>query len=373
MQKTVWIKAIEGAWEDKKARITTGMESGVDIILASGSDVELIKSLGKIQVATPGKDGDIEVVGYDGEGDGTLPFPYDVEKSKDLNIIQNSEKKTAAYVKIYSKEYEEFATFLGRHADYLLMTGVDWKIIPFENIIADLQGVEVGLIAEVTSLEDAELAIEILETGVDGVLIDTDDVNEIKKITQAVKDVGKLKFDLKAGTITALSNVGLGDRVCVDTCSLMEIGEGMLVGSTSQGFLLIHSESEESEYVASRPFRVNAGAVHSYIKIGNKTKYLSELKSGDMVSIVDSRDGSVSDSVVGRVKIESRPMTYIEAKYEGRVASAILQNAETIKLVTKEGKPVSITNLKEGDEILLHIDEGARHFGMKIEETIIEK
>jgi len=152
----------------------------------------------------------------------------------------------------------------------------------------------------------------------------------------------------------------------------MQRGEGMLIGSQASGMFLVNSESDDSPYVAARPFRVNAGAVHSYIKIGDKTRYLSELRTGDTVTIVDSK-GKQRDGIVGRIKIESRPLMLIEAKAGDRTLSVILQNAETIKLVGKDGNPISVAKLKKGDEVLVHLEEGARHFGKKIEETIIEK
>lgn len=39
------------------------------------------------------------------------------------------------------------------------------------------------------------------------------------------------------------------------------MGEGMLVGSFARALFLVHSECAESRYIASRPFRVNAGPV----------------------------------------------------------------------------------------------------------------
>jgi 3-dehydroquinate synthase II len=73
----------------------------------------------------------------------------------------------------------------------------------------------------------------------------------------------------------------------------------MLVGSQSKAAFLVQSESEESSYVAARPFRVNAGAVHAYVKVGEKTRYLSELKAGDEVTIVDSEGGTKTAVVAG--------------------------------------------------------------------------
>ena len=63
----------------------------------------------------------------------------------------------------------------------------------------------------------------------------------------------------------------------------------------------------------------------------------------------------------------------IEAVASGQSISTLLQNAETIKLVSPDGQPRAVTDLKVGDEVLVHLEESARHFGMKIEEGIVEK
>ena len=135
---------------------------------------------------------------------------------------------------------------------------------------------------------------------------------------------------------------------------------------------MVHAESEESPYVAARPFRVNAGAVHAYVLTGNKTRYLSELSSGEEVMVVNEQVRP-RKAVVGRVKIERRPLMLVEAEVNGNKLKTILQNAETIKLVKKDGNPISITELKEGDEVLVHYEDAARHFGIRIDETIVEK
>jgi len=147
-------------------------------------------------------------------------------------------------------------------------------------------------------------------------------------------------------------------------------GQGMLVGNTSSGMFLVHSESVENPYVEARPFRVNAGAVHAYVRVpGNKTKYLSEVKSGDKVLVVDSK-GNTLEAIVGRSKIEKRPLMLVEADANGKKISLILQNAETIRLVKPNGKPISIVKVKAGDEVLAYTEDAGRHFGMKIKETI---
>ena len=95
-------------------------------------------------------------------------------------------------------------------------------------------------------------------------------------------------ISLNFGTIKEISTIGIGERVCIDTTSLLQSGEGMLCGSFSNTFTLIHAETIDSEFVPTRPFRVNAGSIHSYILMkDNTTKYISELKSGDEILIVN--------------------------------------------------------------------------------------
>ncbi len=376
--KTTWIKADTGNWDAQKQRITTSLESGVECVLVSEGRVGKVRELGDIMVASPVAEDvmpDIVVVGINGEGDGTQPLPTDLTGSMDIITAEKlaSEGKTVAgYVVIRDKKYEQFAVELGRVCDYLIAVGTDWKVIPLENMIAGLFDEDVAIIAGVQDADEAKLAIETLEHGADGVLIDTDDPSEIKRIARVVERSGIPTVPLQVARVTVVEPRGMGDRVCVDTCSLMSVGEGMLVGSQSNGLFLIQSEAEDSPYVASRPFRVNAGAVHAYAKVGEKTQYLSELSAGDGVTIVNAR-GEQRDGIVGRVKIEKRPLTLVKAEVDGNMITTILQNAETIKLVGADGLPISIANLKVGDEVLVHFEDSARHFGMKIDETIIEK
>ncbi|MDD2613854.1 MAG: 3-dehydroquinate synthase II [Methanosarcina sp.] len=378
-KKSVWIKADEGGWEQQKERITTGLESGADCVLVNPENVEKVRELGNIPVATFGRDNksgaEIVVVGKRGEGDGAKPLPLETQGSLDINaatLLRDKGVAVGGYVVIRDKRYEHFAAELGKVCDFLIVTGTDWKVIPLENLIAELQSYKVKIIFGIKSAEEARLAFQTLEIGADGVLLDSGDPQEIKDTILAARELENESTELESAVITRVDPLGMGDRVCVDTCNLMQKGEGMLIGSQASGMFLVNSESDDSPYVAARPFRVNAGAVHSYIKIGDRTRYLSELQTGDAVTIVDSK-GKQREGIVGRVKIESRPLMLIEAKAGDRTLSAILQNAETIKLVGKDGNPISVAKLKKGDEVLVSLEEGARHFGKKIEETIIEK
>ncbi len=381
MTKEVWYKADEGSWDSRLPLVTAAIESGVDYVLVDHDEVEKVRELGDVGVAawvdpedpSSAGDADVAVVGRDGEGDGTRELPDSAEDGRDGEVLDELDgRSTAAYVRIRDKSYEEYAADLGAYADNVVVVAENWEIIPLENLIADLQGEDADIVAGVEDSEDARTAFETLELGSDAVLLDTEEPGVIKDTVEARDDLESEELELTTGEVTRVEQAEMGDRVCVDTASLMEHGEGMLVGSMSNGLFLVHAETAESPYVASRPFRVNAGAVHSYIRFpGGGTNYLSELESGDEVLIVDE-DGDTREAIVGRSKIERRPMMLLEAEVEGERYRALLQNAETIKLVTPEG-PVAVTDLETGDEVVMYVEDVGRHFGMEVEESVVEK
>jgi 3-dehydroquinate synthase II len=393
MTRSVWVKADDevGEWEQRKRRITAGIEAGVDWVLVDEYDVPRVRELGDVDVAAFRSDADVVdeaeadaadaeadayVVGKDGEGDGTVSMPDDLAGSADLTTLRRRDDRVQGiYTRILDERYEAFAEDAANDAEYTIVVGEDWTIIPLENLIARV-GDDTHLVAGVTSAEEARTAFETLETGADGVLVDSDSPDEIRGAVEARDTAAREQLDLRYAEVTDVERTGMADRVCIDTGSLMDHDEGMLVGSMSRGLFFVHAETAESPYVASRPFRVNAGAVHAYVRTPDGgTKYLAGLRSGDEVQVLDT-DGHTREAIVGRVKIEKRPMFRVEAEVEtedgvDRVET-LLQNAETIKVATREGR-TAVTDLEVGDEVLLHYEDVARHFGETVEESIIEK
>jgi len=386
MTRSVWLKADAevGDWEARKRRITAGLEAGVDWVLVDEEDVERVRELGSVNVAAfhtgdadvmgveeAESEADAYVVGKDGEGDGTVELPSDFSGSADLTTLRRDDRVDGAYVRIFDQEYESFAEGAADDAQYTIVVSENWQIIPLENLIARI-GEETTLVAGVQSAEEAQTAFETLELGADAVLLDSDDPGEIHDTVAARDEAEREQLDLEYAEVTSVEAAGLADRVCVDTGSLMDHDEGMLVGSMSRGLFFVHAETAESPYVASRPFRVNAGAVHAYIRTPDGgTKYLSELASGDEVQVVDT-SGKTREAVVGRAKIEKRPMFRVQAELDGDLIETLIQNAETIKVATREGR-TAVTDLEAGDEVLVYSEQGGRHFGETIDETIIEK
>jgi 3-dehydroquinate synthase II len=329
--KRIWVRV--EPW-DKQLSIAA-LESGADAVVVAEGDTPKVKELGALPTVAP--DGDIK------------PGVH------------------AVFLEIRGKADEEAAATTHLDKTVVLHTS-DWTIIPLENLIAR-RG---NLMVEVADAEQARLMISVMEKGVDGVVLSTRDPQEVRKTVELVHSVLP-KLDLVPATVTAVRSLGVGDRVCVDTVTNMEPGEGMLVGNSGSAFLLVHSETVENPYVATRPFRVNAGAVHAYVLLPDgKTKYLGELKSGDEALIV-RHDGRTQVSYVGRSKIERRPMLLVEAEVGGQPVSLVLQNGETIRLTAPDGQPVSVAALKPGDQVLAHLQRGGRHFGTAVEETISER
>jgi 3-dehydroquinate synthase II len=290
-----------------------------------------------------------------------------------ITQLKKEGQKIAFKVTIKGKEDEVCAAKAAElGVDYVIIDCQDWRVIPLENLIAQGRG-KSKLIARVLTAEEAKIVLEALELGTDGVLLQTSNPSELEKTIKLVKNQ-ILKMLLTTAKVLSVRPIGTGARVCVDTVDLMVTGEGMLVGCQSAGFFLVEAEVAENPYVQSRPFRVNAGpASHYTLTSVQGTRYLSELKAGDEVLIVN-REGKVRTTNVGRSKIEFRPLMLIEAQAEETKIKTILQNAETIRVVTPQAsKPV--TELKAGDEVLVHLAaKGGRHFGISVpEETVIEK
>jgi 3-dehydroquinate synthase II len=325
------------------------------------------------------KDNNIEKVYID---------PLKVEDKDDLKIIYESEladykvynnindlegNDNAGFkINVKSKEDEEIITKAAeKGARFIIIETSDWKIIPLENIIARLEKSNTKIYAMANNAEEVRTMFSVLELGVDGVILNS---NNPLVIRDALSYISNIKIELKPVEVIEVRDLGEGERVCVDTISLLKYGEGMLIGNRSNFLFLIHNESIGSAFTSPRPFRVNAGAVHCYTLMPNgNTKYLSEIESGDEVLIINN-NGDTRRVTVGRSKIETRPMRLIKAKSNSEIGGVIVQNAETIRFIRDDNTLISATEVNVGDKILANVKANiGRHFGMEVNEHIIEK
>ena len=329
--KKVWVKAIP--WNKEVA--LAAMEGGADALWVPPGLASEVRKMGIIPIVS--EDGDLKL------GQDVIEKEIRGKKDEEEIITLSLSKK-------------------------VVVKGGDWTIIPLENLLSKTD----HLFVEIDKLHEGRTNFGILEKGVEGVVINNPDPEAVRHLLLMLKEENE-KLELLTARIKRIEPLGSGDRVCVDTCSSMVSGEGMLVGNSSQALFLIHSENVENPFGSPRPFRVNAGPVHAYIRMADgETKYLSEIRTGDRVLIVNF-EGKSYAAVVGRAKVERRPLVLVEAEEKGQNISVILQNAETIRLVQPDGKAISLVDLQEGSEVLVYREKGGRHFGVQIDETIIER
>lgn len=316
-----------------KEQVTLALESGVDGIIAPDSEAGEVAAMARLEV---------------------LPE----SRVKRVTLASKADE-------------DEAAALLRGGATVLLSRG--WEIIPVENLLAheQLSGRAGRLILEVGGPDEAVLAGGVLESGADTVAVTPEGAAAIKEIVEKLKfSLGRI--ELTEAVITEVAPVSLGHRVCVDTLSVLKSGQGMLIGNSAAFTFLVNAETERNEFVAPRPFRINAGAVHAYALMpGDRTVYLEELAPGREILVADHQ-GNAQIAVAGRLKVEKRPMLLIRARAAEREGCVFLQNAETIRLVQPGGKTASVVELKPGDKVLCRLDEAGRHFGLRIQEDILE-
>ena len=307
---------------------------------------------------------------------------------QDGRILDSSTKSVGIHVDISDSEGQNAARAMIGMVQWIIITTGDWQMIPLENIVASAQSSGTKIVARIDNVQSIRGASFALETGVDALLMPPNkpeiwaEAQAIAAERLAVKSFGEESaFDeaheapIVEVEVIAVEDGGTGDRVCVDLTSNLEIGEGLLVGSSANALALIHGETLESEFVPSRPFRINAGAVHAYVLLADmSTKYLCELEAGDQVAICNS-EGEYSDAIVGRLKIETRPFLLIRFRHSesGIIGQTFLQQAETVRIVGPNGKCHSVTSINNGDTLLARMGTTARHIGQNVLSAVEER
>jgi len=293
------------------------------------------------------------------------------ELQDQFSRLWNGSSSDVAVVQLDDFRGQEEAKSLIGMVEWILVRCSDWTMIPLENIIAAASGSGTKVAASISKEIELNGAAFALQHGVDAIVVPF----ESKIIRAAKKIVGEKtskyaestyeEARLSIADVTSIQSGGVGERVCVDLTERLDLGEGMLIGSSANAMAMIHGETIPSEYVPTRPFRVNAGAVHAYCLMADgSTRYLSELEAGHEVAVVNS-EGKLRSATIGRLKIERRPFLIIHFSSGHDVGQILVQQAETVRLV-KPGGHVSVTSLKAGDKILIRGDSGMRHVGLEL-------
>lgn len=244
------------------------------------------------------------------------------------------------------------------------------RVLPLETLVA--ARVRPGsLWVVVDRAEQLPSTLGALEHGADTAVVEVASPEEVDRLERALEALPRA-LSLVRATIRDVRPGGMGDRVLVDTTSLLKHDEGMFVGSHAGFLLLVLSEAIGSEYTRPRPFRVNAGAAHSYtLTDREETRYLSELAPGEAV-LIGSVDGTARLARVGRLKIERRPLTLVEVAVANTLHTVFVQEAETVRFATPDGA-APVPSLSPGVELLGLALPAARHLGTAISESIDER
>jgi 3-amino-4-hydroxybenzoic acid synthase len=282
--------------------------------------------------------------------------------------------RTGVLVRVTGEETLNLACEIANRAEVTLVEFLqDPSKIPLEILLAAADRASGSIVTAVTDIEDAMVTIGVLERGSDAVLLTPRRVGDATELVRLCQGEAE-SLQMEELEILELTHLGLGDRVCVDTCSHLKPNEGILVGSYSTGLMLVSSETHPLPYMPTRPFRVNAAALSSYtLTPGNRTKYLSELHCGSEILAV-STDGSVRRVVVGRIKMETRPMLRIEARTaSGQLVDMVGQDDWHVRALGPGGSVHNFTELRKGDVILGHTMTDQRHVGYAIREFLHEQ
>ncbi len=318
-----------------------------------------------------------------------IDFYFTAERSETSISIEGGylyrgNSQIGAHVHINSEERQQYARSLAGTVEWIYLTFEDWSMIPIENVVAACDQTPTRIAAEIIEPLQAHGAGFALEIGVDALVCSENELEAsliVKSLRNSTEETQDESIDENHDTlslsevkITSIESGHTGDRVCIDLTSLLEVGEGLLIGSTARSLALIHGETIESTYVPKRPFRVNAGSVEAYTLMADgSTKYLSELISGDKILVV-SMQGITRICTIGRLKIETRPfilLRYSDEKHNQ--AHVLLQQAETVRVLDENGAACSVTELSIGDVIIAYNTNQTRHIGVSVSASSVER
>jgi 3-amino-4-hydroxybenzoic acid synthase len=299
------------------------------------------------------------------------------DQAEVLTLAARRGLRTCLRIRVDDAKSLEASIEIGQRHDFVMIKFRDPTNIPLELVIASLQSTRTILIKEIEdadNVDDAIVSLGVMEVGADGVMFSPRTHAALDAFLARLGAAEIANVAISTGTVVRSTPIGMGHRSCLDLTTLFAPTEGMLVGSTSQGGILCCPEVFFLPYMELRPFRINAGAVHSYVyNAHNRTDYMTELKAGSPVMVTDIH-GQTRKAIIGRVKTEVRPLRLIEIAFpDDKLVNVIMQDDWHVRIFSAQGLPLNITELKPGDQVLGHVAAIGRHVGISVDEQIIER
>ncbi len=306
--------------------------------------------------------------------DSSAPFesrPDEEVVRRDGSELHREGKPTIRLVTVHDPA--ELAEAVGRVPEGGAVA-IEWtgdRVIPLENAVA-ASGRRFEIWTYARSTGEIPGALGALEHGADRIIVEVRSPTDVDAVESILEGPLPTSLSWALAPVVSIQPAGIGDRVIIDTTSLLRPAEGFLVGSAAAFLFHVASEAVGSRFSRARPFRVNAGSAHSYVLMADgSTRYLAELAPGDTVLAVEP-EGPSRSVRVGRIKVERRPMVVVVAEDQGVRRTVFLQEAETVRL-SSESTRIATTDLHEGTSVRGVRLPAARHLGRTIEETIEER
>ncbi|KAH9531429.1 hypothetical protein CY35_19G037600 [Sphagnum magellanicum] len=227
--KTVWI------WTKNKDVFTTSVESGWTTFIFTSDTKHLVEEWTSIAQIKP--------LYLDGE-----------------QFLDSANRQVAGFGQVSSCKHLDVLPASIYQAEVIVIKVLAQQFVPAEKVVAAFQHHSTTVYATASTSSEAQVYLEALEKGTDGIVLQTDDPREVFAFMAYLngRRVSKAGPQLVQATVTQVEPVGTGDCVCVDLCNLLNPGEGLLVGSYERALFLVHSECMHSNNAAHQPFRVNA-------------------------------------------------------------------------------------------------------------------
>jgi 3-dehydroquinate synthase II len=369
-QSSSFLKGMEVWWDGRESDQWSNcfnLEEDVDVILVNAGEIETLTSTSDRKKSC-----------------------WMVQDGHRLIHSKEEDKTVGIVVELQDAAGQEEAMAALGSVEWILVSSGGWKMIPAENLIAAAQSTGTKLAFCVDQASDVGGLARALELGVDALCVPADASTELCKAVLDAAIERNAEEDTAADTDTDTDikttpqivsgacwrhdtqGTVLADRICVDLVQSLQQEEGCWIGSSAKILALVLSEAAASQFVPTRPFRVNAGPVHSYILLADgTTKYLCELQAADQVQVYNTVTGDSRPVAVGRLKQEVRPCVLVElhSKDQHSAGQVFLQQAETVRLGQEGGESMRVTDLKVQNEpittesLLLRIQTTGTHIG----------
>ena len=165
------------------------------------------------------------------------------EKKDVLDKAKECGYKNGLYYVINDASTLSYACNEAEKYDYIFLRFNDETNIPLELVIAKMQNKKTLTLKYVETMAEAAVALRVMEKGSDGILLSSTQITEITNVSSYIEKCQHNKLELVLAEVINVEHIEMGYRACIDTTSILGKDEGLIIGSTSNGGILVSSET----------------------------------------------------------------------------------------------------------------------------------